>query len=293
MDGLVVVDKPSGISSHTAVQRMRRMANTRRIGHLGTLDPLASGVLPLVIGRATRLAKFFLGHERSYEATVRCGFSTTTYDRDGDPTSPLVSVSLLARGLEEILHSFRGVVSQCPPPFSAKKVGGERAYKLARANQPVQLQPVQVAIHELDLIDVAVDTFTVRIRCSSGVYVRSLAHDIGQLLGCGAHVDSLRRITVGELSIADSRTLEELDYLAGRDRLEEALVEAAHLLPEFPALRVDEAAAIRIGHGRDFQVSRFSPGAAAERIKAIGPDGRLLAIGELRLPGSYHPAIVL
>ncbi len=292
MDGVVVVDKPAGISSHTAVQRMRRLAGIKRIGHLGTLDPLGTGVLPLVVGRATRLSQFFLRHDRAYEATIRCGFSTSTYDCEGEATSEPQEVELDRERLEAALGAYRGTFLQMPPAVSAKKIGGTRAYKLVRQEKPVELEPVEVTIYELELKEVEGDRFSIRMRCGAGAYVRSVAHDVGRELGCGAHVETLRRTAMGEFDLDMAYGFEQLEELAADSRLSEALVDAARLLPEFPACRVDEEAAGRIAHGREFHVSRFSPSATAKRIKAIGPDGRLLAIGELRLPGAYHPAIV-
>lgn len=292
MDGVVVVDKPSGITSHDVVHRVRRASGARRVGHLGTLDPLGSGVLPLVLGRATRLSQFFLGHDREYEATIRCGFSTSTYDREGEATTEPVDVTLEPGEIEVGLEKYRGTFSQTPPAVSAKKVGGRRAYKLARAKQEFDLPPVEVTFHELELAGVRKNLFDIRLRCSAGAYVRALAHDLGQDLGCGAHVEALRRTAMGEFSIEQAVPLEEVEGLAKAGRLDEALVPPGSLLPEIPVCRVDEATATRIVHGREFQVSRFSDASTAERIKAVGPDGRLLAIGELRLPGSFHPSIV-
>ena len=292
MDGVIVLDKPAGISSHDAVQQLRRITGVRKVGHLGTLDPLATGVLPLVIGKATRLSQFFLGHDRSYEAEIRCGFATDTFDREGWPTTEPVEVVLNAAEVESALERFRGRFSQTPPPVSAKKVGGKPAYKLARRGQEVELEPVEVEVYELELMKVAGDRLTVRVRCSAGTYLRSLAHDLGSELGCGAHVTELRRTAVGEFDLSMAWTLGRLQELRDEGRLSEALVPATAILPEIPARRVDAAAAGRIAHGRDFQVAVPPEEQPVRRVKAIGPDGRLLAIGEIRLPHTYHPIIV-
>jgi tRNA pseudouridine55 synthase len=292
MDGVVVLDKPRGISSHDAVQRLRKILGVRRVGHLGTLDPLATGLLPLVVGKATRLAQFFLHHDRSYEATIRIGFATTTYDSEGNPTSEPQPAELNEAAVARALASFRGRFEQMPPPVSAKKIGGVPAYKLARKNIEVELDPVEIEIYELDLLGVEGDCFRIRMRCSGGTYVRSLAHDIGNLLGPGGHVTELRRTSVGELDLTMAHTFEELEHRKSEGGLEEAFVDPADLLPEMPAQRVDETAATRILHGRDFHILAFPAGPGARRVKAIGPDGRLLAIGELRLPQTYHPIIV-
>ena len=292
MDGVIVVDKPPGISSHGAVQRMRRIAGVRRVGHLGTLDPLGTGVLPLVVGKATRLSQFFLGHDREYEATIRFGFGTSTYDMEGEPVGEITTPSIDRAELESALGRFRGPIEQTPPPISAKKIGGVPAYKLARNNQPVELKPCSVEIYELELLDFEGCFAIIRMRTSSGAYVRSLAHDVGAVLGCGGHVTVLRRTSMGEFTLEGSHSFEQLEEFAEADRLEEALAPASTLLPAFPAHRIDEVTAGRIAHGMDFQVSNFGQATPARLIKAIGPSGRLVAIGEIRLPGTYHPIVV-
>lgn len=292
MDGVIVVDKPPGISSHGAVQRMRRLAGVRRVGHLGTLDPLGTGILPLVIGKATRLSQFFLGHDREYAATIRFGFATTTYDKEGEPVGEVSTPTIDREDLEAAMDRFRGPIEQVPPPISAKKIGGVPAYKLARKNQAVELKPSSVEIYELELLDLDGCFAKIRMRTSSGVYVRSLAHDLGEALGCGGHVTELRRTAMGEFHLDGAHTFDELEALAEADRLDEALAPASQLLPEFPAHRVDEVTAGRITHGMDFHVTDFGNAAPAKLIKAIGPTGRLVAIGEIRMPGAYHPIVV-
>lgn len=292
MDGVVVIDKPRGISSHDAVQRLRKLLNVKRVGHLGTLDPLATGVLPLVVGKATRLSQFFLNHDRAYETEIRVGFATNSYDADGEPLGEPQAVTLDRDAVMQALEPFRGRFEQTPPPVSAKKIGGTPAYKLARKNVEVELEPVEIEIYELELLSVEGDRIRLSMRCSSGTYVRSLAHDLGLALGPGAHVTELRRTAVGEFDLSMAHTFDELAERKAADTLEEAFVDATELLPDMPAQRVDETAAVRIQHGRDFRTLAFPSGPGAHRVKAIGPDGRLLAIGELRLPQVYHPIIV-
>lgn len=292
MDGVIVVDKPPGISSHGAVQRMRRLSGVRRVGHLGTLDPLGTGVLPLVIGKATRLSKFFLGHDREYEASIRFGFATTTYDSEGETVGEITEPKIDHEALEAALDSFRGPIEQMPPPISAKKIGGVPAYKLARKNQPVELKAAKVEIYELELLALDGASARIRMRTSSGAYVRSLAHDLGAAFGCGGHVTALRRTSMGEFDLAGAHTFEELEALAEDDCLEESLAPAAQLLPAFPPHRIDEVTAGRIAHGMDFQIPSFTETCPPKLIKAIGPEGRLVAIGEIRLPGVYHPIVV-
>src|SRR5438876_7433034 len=188
MDGVLVLDKPAGITSHDAVVKARRLLDIQRIGHLGTLDPIATGVLPLVVGRATRLAQFFRDREKTYQGSMRLGFSTDSYDRAGTPTSPQVEPRLEAPEIEMVFRELTGEYDQQPPPISAKKIGGVEAYKLARKQQEVELEPVRAEVKEFTLLGWTPPLAQFRVRCSAGTYVRSLAHDAGRRLGCGAHV---------------------------------------------------------------------------------------------------------
>jgi tRNA pseudouridine55 synthase len=293
MNGVIVVDKPQGWTSHDVVNRMRRIAGTRKVGHLGTLDPLATGVLPLLLNRATRLARFFTRDEKAYEGVIRFGYSTSSYDADGEPTSPEVSVALHADELTAALAPFQGVIQQTPPPVSAKKIQGRPAYELARKKIEFELQPVAVTIHSLDLLQVDGCRARVRVRCSAGTYLRAIAHDLGRGLGCGAFLESLRRLASGPFDLAQARTLEQLAALSEETRLAEALIPAARLLPEFPTEVVDALTAGQIRQGRDFRVSPFRSRGSARYVKAVSRDGDLVAIGEAKLPNIYHPVLVL
>jgi len=293
IDGVIIVDKPREWTSHDVVNKMRRLAGTRKIGHLGTLDPGATGVLPLVIGRATRLAQFFTRNDKTYQGVVHFGYSTDSYDMDGAATSPETPVTLDREALETLLDQFRGEIQQVPPRVSAKKVAGRPAYELARKGQPIALEPVTVKIYELQLLGVEGCEATVLLRCSAGTYVRSIAHDAGQALGCGAFLKSLRRTASGDFNIERARTLEELAALAHEGRLQEALIPAAELLPSFPAELVDAITAGHIRNGRDFRVSPFQAREGTRYVKAVTPQGELVAIGEARLPNVYHPVLVL
>jgi tRNA pseudouridine55 synthase len=294
VDGVIVVDKPSGWTSHDVVGRMRRLANMRKIGHLGTLDPSATGVLPLVLGRATRLAQFFTRDDKVYEGTIHFGYSTDSYDADGEPTSPEVPVTLEHETLDQLLDQFRGEILQTPPAVSAKKIGGRPAYDLARKNKPVELAPVRITIHEITILAITGCEARVRIHCAGGTYVRSIAHDAGAAAGCGAHLRNLRRLSSGDFRIEQARTIDELTTLAAEDRLASALIPAAELLPEFPSESVDLITTGQIRNGRDFRVSPFHAAARDARfVKAISAQGELIAIGEAKLPLLYHPVLVL
>jgi tRNA pseudouridine55 synthase len=293
VDGVVVVDKPEGWTSHDVVGKMRRIANTKRIGHLGTLDPIATGVLPLVIGRATRLAQFYTRSDKIYEASIHFGFATDTYDRGGTPTSPETQPRVDAADLERLLANFRGEILQAPPPVSAKKVDGVRAYVLVRRHIPVDLPPAPVRIYELALLEVRGSEARLRAHCSGGTYMRSIAHDLGQALGCGAHLRDLRRIASAEFTLEQAHTIPQLQQLAAEDRLEETLIPAARMLPDVPTVYVDSPTAGQIRQGRNFPVSPFRIQQGARYVKAVSSDGVLIAIGEAVLPNLYHPAVVL
>ena len=214
VDGVIVVDKPEGLTSHDVVNRVRRLANTRKVGHLGTLDPMATGVLPLVLGRATRLAQFFSSGEKAYDARVQFGWSTDTYDREGEPSSEPVEPRFTRAELDDVLARFRGGFLQTPPPFSAKKVAGTPAYRLARKGTPVDLKPVQVHVFELDVLEFEGATARIRLRCSAGTYLRGIAHDVGRELGCGAFLTALRRTASGEFAEGQASTLDSLGDLS-------------------------------------------------------------------------------
>ncbi|MGA8619710.1 MAG: tRNA pseudouridine(55) synthase TruB, partial [Candidatus Sulfotelmatobacter sp.] len=202
---------PAGWTSHDVVNRMRRIIGQRSVGHLGTLDPLATGVLPLVTGSFTRLSQFYTTSEKTYEGVIRFGFATNTYDADGDPVGEVKSAAPTLEYLQELASVFLGVIEQVPPPFSAKKVKGVPAYKLARKQKEVVLQPVQVEIKEFVITGVERARAHFRARVASGTYMRSVAHEMGQRLGCGAHLESLRRIAVAEFDIAQALTLDKIE----------------------------------------------------------------------------------
>ena len=290
MDGVLVIDKPTGLTSHDVVAKARRILGIRRIGHLGTLDPLATGVLPLVVGRATRLAQFFRDREKAYEGAMRLGFATNTYDRTGTPITDPAELLASEAEIETAFRELTGEYEQQPPPISAKKVGGVEAYKLARRHESVDLPPVPVSVKEFVLLGYEAPIARFRVRCSGGAYVRSLVHDAGRRLGCGAHVAELRRTASGEFTEKEAITLERLRELQAEGGAAEALFSAEKLLPEFPPYRLPPAIVASVLHGRDF---RTFPPVTSARIKVLAPDGRLLAIAERADAGFYHPSIVL
>jgi tRNA pseudouridine55 synthase len=290
---VVVVNKPEGWTSHDVVNKIRRIFGTRRVGHLGTLDPIATGVLPVMVGPATRLAQFWEKSDKEYEAVVRFGFATSTYDRAGEASGPMGEPHLDPATLETCLAAQRGEIRQTPPPVSAKKISGVPAYKLARRKIAFELDPVRVTVYELELRGIEGDCARLRVRCSAGTYVRAIAHELGLALGCGAHVQALVRTASGAFRLNSAHTVDQLQELASAGRLEEAVTPAADLLPQFPPVFVDDVTACQIRQGREFNVSPFRVNAGAEHVKAIGPDGNLVAVGRILLPHVYHPIVVL
>ena len=294
MDGLLVVDKPEGWTSHDVVNRVRRIAGMKRVGHLGTLDPLATGVLPLLLGRATRLSQFLMKGDKEYEGVIRFGRTTTTYDRQGETAGECGEISIDRRWLERTLaERFQGKIRQTPPPISAKKVGGVPAYKLVRKQVEVSIEPVEVTIYSAEILAWDSPDLRLRVRCSAGTYFRAIAHDLGQLAGCGAYLENLRRTESSGFTLAQARTLDELARLAEEGGLAEALIPAHELLPEFPGEVVDTVTETFIRQGRDFRVSPFRVRPGTRYVKAISQRGELVALGEFKLPNLYHPFLVL
>lgn len=290
MNGVLIIDKPTGLTSHDVVNRVRRILQERSVGHLGTLDPLATGVLPLVVGNLTRLAQFYTASEKAYEGTIRFGFATDTYDAEGDPTSAPTDIQVSLEQIRSIAQPFIGLIQQLPPPFSAKKIHGVPAYKLARKQQEVPLQPVQVEVKEFEILTAEGDRATFRARVASGTYMRSVAHDMGQHLGCGAHLESLRRTAVGEFSLADAHTLEALEAAAQGGLLDDIFVHPRKILPQFPSVTATEEMAARIRSGQTVNLPEFT---RARLVKVFQGQRDLIAIAT-RVAGTlFHASIVL
>src|ERR1700716_2997522 len=254
-DGALVIDKPTGKTSHDVVDAVRHLAGFRQIGHLGTLDPLATGVLVVLLGRATRLVQFYTGRRKRYTAGFRFGFSTDTYDADGQAQSLDSAPSLDRAALEKFALERIGPFEQMPPIFSAKKIHGRPAYELARKKQPVELKPSPVEAFEYTLTEIAAPIARFVIECSSGTYIRSLAHEMGQQLGCGAHLAEICRTAVGEFSLQQALSLEELAAAAQAGKFMECLIPLENLLPNFPSITVLPVIEKRVRHGSKFNIS--------------------------------------
>jgi len=293
MNGLVLVDKPAGCTSHDVVNRWRRLSGSKHAGHLGTLDPMATGLLALLMGRATRLARFFGKEDKQYIAEIAFGFISDTYDAEGQVAETGIAAPSEAAVVYSALELFRGRFLQTPPAVSAKKIKGVRAYKLARQNAPVELQPVEIEVKRLDVLAYAPEKIELLITCSTGTYIRSVAHDLGQRLGCGAILTRLRRTQIGAFRIEQAKTLEELDELARAGRLAETVIPAGRLLPQFPGEYFDASIEAQIRQGRDFRTSPFVVHPGAPFVRALSQKGDLIAIGELKIPNLYHPGTVL
>jgi tRNA pseudouridine55 synthase len=338
MNGVIIIDKPAGWTSHDVVNRMRRILQQRSVGHLGTLDPLATGVLPLVTGGLTRLAQFYTTSEKTYEGVIRFGFATNTYDADGEPAEPQVGTTsldspesrrpdLTMEHLQKLAATFQGMIEQVPPPFSAKKIHGIPAYKLARKQKEVVLKPVQVEIKEFVILAVEGDRARFRARVASGTYMRSVAHEMGQLQGSGAHLESLRRTAAAEFDITQAHTLEQIEAQMKGEQIKEVEVKPCHseaasaaeslprasearrgepavsrheglaalfvhprqLLPQLPSVTADEPTAARIRTGRTINLPDVS---RARQVKVFQGQSDLIAIAT-RIAGTlFHPKIV-
>jgi len=279
--GLLLVDKPAGPTSHDVVQVARRGLREKRVGHTGTLDPAATGLLVLCVGKATRLQGYLLAWEKAYEGEIRLGFATTTYDAEGEPLGPPRPVPELSlEVLGELMQRFSGELAQLPPPYSAKKKDGKKFYELARAGEEVPREPKLVTVWELELAVAAPDRLRFAVVCSSGTYVRSLAHDIGEVLGCGGHLAHLRRMRVGpwrvEHAVAAERLAERPPAIP-----ETAWVELSQIALPFPSVTLNPVAAQHFCRGQEVVVREvvgdFVPG---KFVAVRNRQGMLLGVGQ-------------
>ncbi len=285
MNGVLLVDKPSGPTSYDIVARVRRILDEKRCGHTGTLDPFATGLLILCLGRATRLSRFLTAAFKSYVATIRFGYATDTYDRTGTPLGDVRDYEPERDVLVRALSSFEGRQMQRPPAFSAKKLGGKRLYQLAREGVPATARPVEVEIRELELLDVEGAEARIRVTVSSGTYIRSLAHDVGEKLGAGAHLKELRRTAIASFSVSEAVDMETLETFGtfGTGGAVASLLSPEDALRDLPSVHVGPDAARRLVNGQpprwDEIGSTWDVQAAPRHIRVLGPSGELLAVG--------------
>jgi len=309
-DGALVIDKPQGKTSHDVVDAVRHMAGFRQVGHLGTLDPLATGVLVVLLGRATRLVQFYSGRRKRYTAGFRFGFATDSYDSDGEATGPDTAPTLDVATLERFAAERIGRFAQTPPIFYAKKVNGRPAYELARKKKEVELKPVEVELFEFRLTEIAGSVARFVIECSSGTYVRSLAQEMGEKIGSGAHLSEICRTAVGEFSLQQAWKLDDLAEAARAGKFKGCLIPLENLLPNFPSANVLPVIEKRVRHGARFNivVSQIQPGRGENppgstmeldageprppRLRVFDQQKKLIAIAEAVVPRTYQPIVV-
>ncbi|HKV26890.1 MAG TPA: tRNA pseudouridine(55) synthase TruB [Candidatus Acidoferrales bacterium] len=311
IDGALVIDKPSGKTSHDVVEAVRRLVGFRQIGHLGTLDPLATGVLVLLLGRATRLARFYGGRRKRYNCTIRFGYSTDTYDSEGDPQGSDCAPLLDRETLAGFAAGFLGRIQQMPPAFSAKKIQGHPAHELARKKKPVTLKSVEVDVYDFRLTEIQSSCAKFAIECGPGTYIRALAHDLGKLEGSGAHLCEISRTAVGEFTLDQAINIEELAKAARAGRLAERIIGLGSLLAEIPRVTILPVLERRVRHGAKFNipVAQIQPGhtTAAQgapeeldsgdwkptRLRVFNSQEQLIAIAQAVVPRTYQPIVVL
>jgi tRNA pseudouridine55 synthase len=307
MDGVLNIDKPPGLTSHDVIARVRHILNERRIGHTGTLDPFATGVLVVLVGRATRVAQFLSGVEKEYEAIIRLGYATDTGDRTGNPINLVTESGKVGpwseAEVESAMASLRGYINQTPPMYSAKKKNGRKLYEFARRGEEVERQPVQVCIHEFvpirpngelmkDNLDGTVD-FQVRVACSAGTYVRTLAEDFGKRLNVGAHLAELRRTRVGDLTIDAAITLDDLKTSQSEAALGTVLLSPGTALSRLPFLHLSPDDVRRVRNGLEVTAENTN-WPDETKVRMYDAEGQLIAIGDFdRVSGRLHPRVVI
>ena len=305
MDGLILVHKPGGLTSHDIIIRIRRILTIKKVGHFGTLDPLATGLLLIAVGKATRLFPFFLKTAKTYEGQIRLGYSTDTYDSDGNPRSKKSVEYPDTNTLVENMKRFSGEIEQIPPPYSAKKYKGEALYKRVRMKKDYELKPARVFIHVFTLKKYSPPLMDFEAKCSSGTYIRSLAHDLGQNLGCGAHLNRLVRTQIGKYNIKESHSIEEIEELHATGQTQKFLRPIESLLPDFPSIVAKCEDVPHIKNGREFYPDSI-PGSVYSQAETDGEDpekrpifrvfdakGRLIAFAtKNKEKDSLHPFMV-
>jgi tRNA pseudouridine55 synthase len=295
VNGLLIIDKPSGMTSHDVVGKLRKITGERSIGHLGTLDPMATGVLPMLLGKFTRLAQYFSSAEKSYTGAIRFGFATDTYDAEGQAAGPdlwtEVNPPLMLERVQEVAARFHGEMQQMPPAFSAKKIAGTPAYKLAREGKPVELKTATIRISSFEILALTGAEASFAMSISAGGYVRSVAHEMGQDLGCGAHLSSLRRTQAGVFTLDGAHTLDELAPLTGDlNALEMLCIHPRSLLPEMPAVTGDAMVLGRLRNGAQANLPEFSQ---APLVKVFASQRELVGVAK-RVAGTlFQPVVVM
>jgi tRNA pseudouridine55 synthase len=310
IDGALIVNKPAGRTSHDVVDAVRGLVGFRQVGHLGTLDPLATGVLVLLLGRATRLARFYGARRKRYQCAVRFGFATNTYDADGSPLGPDCPPELTPEALTPLAEKLTGHFQMTPPPFSAKKIHGHPAHELARKKRAVELKPVEVDVYEFRLLEVAGPLARFAIECGPGTYIRSLAHELGRMQGNGAHLAEIVRTAVGEFTLDQAASLEELRDAASAGRLAARVIPMEGLLPDLPRVTVLPVVERRVQHGARFtvQTAHIQPGRVVAgqgapeqldsgewkpaRLRVFNQQEKLIAVAQAIVPRTYQPLVV-
>jgi tRNA pseudouridine55 synthase len=310
-DGALVINKPAGCTSHDVVETVRRLLGFRQVGHLGTLDPIATGVLVLLLGRATRFAQFYAARRKRYESVFRFGFATDTYDADGEPAGPDAAPQLDRAELERLAARLTGKFPQMPPAYSAKKIQGRPAHELARKGQPVELKAVEVEVFEFRLLEMDGSTARFAVECGSGTYIRALAHQMGIDMGCGAHMAAITRTAVGEFTLDQAIALPEFEELVRAGKAADCILPLGQLLPDLPRINVLPVVEHRVRHGTKFQISisQIQPGRVETpqgapsqldsgewkpgRLRVFNQQDQLIAIAEAVVPRTYQPVLVL
>jgi tRNA pseudouridine55 synthase len=278
MDGVLIIDKPEGWTSHDVVAKVRNLTRIKKVGHTGTLDPFATGVLPLTLGRATRLTNYFLSSDKTYHGIIRFGFATATFDRDGEAMNEDSRPQLDAARIEEIFHRYMGTVRQTQPPYSARKIQGKPMYKYARKGVPMDPETKEVTIKTLKLLSVAGSEAEFELCCAAGTYARSLAHDVGRDYGCGGHLIRLRRTRSGEFPIEAATPLTEGDRFYPPEYLMQRIIPMSGLLQDLPAIRLSAGDRERVRHGMDLNLLTSSPD--AEEYRLLDENGALVAVAQ-------------
>ncbi|NIM59929.1 MAG: tRNA pseudouridine(55) synthase TruB [Candidatus Aminicenantes bacterium] len=306
MDGLILVDKPQNFTSHDIVLKIRNILKIKKVGHCGTLDPLATGLMLLALGKATRLFPYFSNMDKVYEGLIKLGFSTDTYDSAGKPTSSEDKNYPPKDNILRAMKKFKGKIQQVPPPYSAKKYKGKPLYILARRKKEFELKPNEVFIHFFQLIRYNPPLLKFKVKCSSGTYIRSLAHDIGKDLGCGAHLSELTRIDVGNFNIKESYSIVEIKELADAGKIDEFLIPFESLLPEFPRIILSERGSVLVKNGNLIfpeniqriildESSSASISPEGEKLfRMFSLEGKFLALAkEVPEKNCFHPFLVI